>query len=952
MAYHYDPTLVLVSLLISVLASWMALELSSRVYVRQGQASRWYWLAAGSLVMGTGIWAMHYVGMLAYRVDMRVTYHWPTVLLSFMAAVLASASALYLVTRRTMTWLLSLFGGLIMGGGIGAMHYIGMAAMRMPCSKAYDARLVSLSVLLAVCISIAAIRICYALRSEVNSWSGKRLGASLLMGSAIPTMHYVGMAAVHMQGAAGQVNNRATVEVSALSTIGISVAVILFLAFAMLGAALDRRLMGFQSQMKYKEDAHELLSTYQKRLMNAYRRQGVGSWSCDPKTMLFHVDPSLRPMYDMEDDGQLIPREEWLKRVHADDKQLLGERWQRALAGEGHYENEYRVVHKDGTIRHCRTVAVIARDSEGHPNHVEGMTWDVTLERKQQREAEEQAERFHMTLEAIGEGVLSVDQEHRILYANPVACQLIGWTAVESLNRPLMEVFCTQDEQTGQPRTNPVLRCIEQGGTLLGEDGILVSRDGSKCNIRKHVNLIGSQGAAVITFQDVTAARRLEQELVTAATHDALTGLPNRSAFEKNLEKVLGRGPVAGQHCLALLDLDRFKVINDTSGHLAGDAFLKRVVSVLKSSVRSGDYIARMGGDEFLLLLQDTPVEEAESLSRRLLKVVEDLRFTWEHRSYSATVSIGLVAFDSSSQSLETLVSHADVAMYTAKRKGRNRLTTYRATDGEAAGNLQEMEIVAGLRSALDENRFELHAQPIVPASGKEAVPYFELLIRMRNRTGELVPPSTFIPAAESYGMMQAIDRWVVRNALAAYAPAFEAGRTMRFAINVSAESLSDPTFWEFVHKQFQTSGVPPSAITFEVTESGMIQNLDTAANFLKQAKMAGSRVALDDFGTGMSSLSYLKQFSLDVIKIDGSFVRKLRSTPLDQTIVEAIAGIARSMGASTVAECTEDMETVSLAATLGVDYVQGWATGRPQPLTVVLSGQQSKLHLVEPQVA
>ena len=524
MAHHYDLSLVLVSLLISVLASWIALELSSRVHARQGRASRWYWLAAGSLVMGSGIWAMHYVGMLAYRVAVPVAYHWPTVLLSFLAAVFAAACALYLVTRRSVTWFVSVLGGLAMGGGIALMHYIGMAAMRMPCSTAYDAGLVSLSVLLAVVISVVAIRICYSFRADTDSWSGKRICASLLMGSAIPTMHYVGMAAVQTRNTSGApvpVNYQATVQISELSTIGISAGVVIFLMFAIVSAVLDTRFKRFRSQLKKKEDDHELLNSYQQRLMNAYRRQGVGSWSCDPKTMLFQVDPSLRPMYDMEDDGKPVPRENWLKRVHPDDMHLLGERWQTALVGEGHYENEYRVIHRDGSVRHCRTVAVIERDAEGHPIHVEGMTWDVTLERRQQREAEEQAERFHMTLEAIGEGVLSVDGEHRILYANPVACQLVGWTAAEVLNKPLMEVFRAYDEQTGQPRSNPVQRCMEQGGTLLSEGGVLLSRDGSNRNIRKHVNLIGSYGCAVITFQDVTAARRLERDLITAATHDA-----------------------------------------------------------------------------------------------------------------------------------------------------------------------------------------------------------------------------------------------------------------------------------------------------------------------------------------------------------------------------------------------------------------------------------------------
>ncbi|MGI4757601.1 MAG: EAL domain-containing protein, partial [Janthinobacterium lividum] len=902
------------------------------------------------LVMGSGIWAMHYVGMLAYKVDVKVVYHWPTVMLSFAAAAFASATALYLVTRKHVTWSTTLLGGLVMGGGIASMHYIGMAAMRMSCRVRYDARLVSLSVLLAVTISIAAIRICYNCRTETRSWSGRRIGASLLMGAAIPTMHYVGMAAVRMADVG--INDlpldlRATVHVSDLSAVGIAVAAILVLGFGLLSTLVDRRFTGVRKQMKQKEDDHQLLSAYQKRLMNAYRRQGVGSWSCDPATMLFQVDPSLLRMYDMEDDGKSIPRAKWLERVHPDDLHLLADRWQSALAAEGHYENEYRVVHRNGDVRHCRTVAAISRDTAGEPNHVEGMTWDVTLERRQQKEAEEQAQRFHMTLEAVGDGVLSVDENQQILYANPVACTLIGCTAAECLNRPLMEVFRTEDEATGQARGNPIDRCIEQGGILLSEDGVLVALDGTRRNIRKHVNLIGDHGGAVITFQDVTQARRLERNLVTAATHDALTGLPNRAAFEDTLTNVLSSGCAPCTHGLALLDLDRFKIINDTCGHLAGDAFLKQVVAVLTTEIRGSDYLARMGGDEFLVLLKGVRADEAELWSQRMLQAIEGVHFTWEHRSYRATCSIGMVMFDESASSVETLVSQADVAMYTAKRKGRNQCAIYQESQGEAAGNLHDMEMVANLRSALEEDRFELHAQPIVPVSGREPTPYFELLIRMKDKAGNLIPPGQFIPAAESYGMMQSIDRWVVRKAFAMYAPVFKAGTNIRFAINLSAESLSDPALWAFVEEQFRSSGVPPSAITFEVTESGMIQNLETAASFLKQAKQAGSRVALDDFGTGMSSLSYLKQFSLDVIKIDGSFIRKLRSTLLDQTIVEAIAKIARSMGATTVAECTEDMETVELAAALGIDYVQGWATGRPQPLVHVLAAKETKLHLV-----
>jgi EAL domain-containing protein (putative c-di-GMP-specific phosphodiesterase class I) len=246
------------------------------------------------------------------------------------------------------------------------------------------------------------------------------------------------------------------------------------------------------------------------------------------------------------------------------------------------------------------------------------------------------------------------------------------------------------------------------------------------------------------------------------------------------------------------------------------------------------------------------------------------------------------------------------------------------------------MEIVADLRRAIDENCFELHAQPIVPAHGRNAPTYYELLIRMRNARGQLVSPASFIPAAERYGLMPLIDRWVIRNAFLQLAAYCRVEPNCQFAINVSADSLSDPTLWEYVQTQFLETAMSPSNITFEVTETGLIHNVGHAAGFLRQAQAAGCRIALDDFGTGLSSLSYLKQFPLNVIKVDGSFIRHLASQPLDQTIVRAIAEIAKSMSACTVAECVEDGQTMHLLEQQGVDFVQGWHTGRPVPLATL----------------
>lgn len=335
--------------------------------------------------------------------------------------------------------------------------------------------------------------------------------------------------------------------------------------------------------------------------------------------------------------------------------------------------------------------------------------------------------------------------------------------------------------------------------------------------------------------------------------------------------------------------------------------------------------------------MQDSNGRQGESQANRLLGLISALRFPWLEKTYDVTASLGMVILDASSPDPGVLISQADVATFTSKRSGRNRVSVYTDKEGGAAGDHQEMEIVADLRRAIEENCFELHAQPIASATVPGFATYFEILVRMRNERGQLVPPSLFIPAAERYGLMTMVDRWVIRNALKQYSSSRPCRFDLHFSINLSADSLSDDTLWSFVQEQFALSGVPPENITFEITESGLIQNLKTAKEFIELARRAGCRIALDDFGTGLSSLSYLKQFSFDVLKIDGSFVRELVSSPLDRSIIRAIAEIAKASDAATVAECVEDTQMIQLLQQLGIDYVQGWATGRPVPLDSVL---------------
>ena len=935
MLHTYNPFLVFTSLVISFAAAWLALEFSSRVHAQTSLRRRAVWLLLGSCVLGMGIWAMHYVGMLAFQVPFPMLYDWPTVVVSLFAAVASSGIALYLVSRPVMRLWQLVFGSLCMGGGIAGMHYIGMAAMRMPCETHYQAPLVILSVVLAVVICCVALRICYAARADRDLWSLKRLSSALLMGAAIPSMHYIGMAALRMEpmhDAMAVQTGSNVVHVGSLGTICLVIGALIIMALAVFLSALNRRALSQEEQIAQQSREQSELDQYQRRLLQAFSGLGVGAWECDPATGLFVADAALRSMFEIPEETAAIPRELWRSRVHPDDHVELDRRWRAALLESSSYENEYRVLRTDRGYCRFRTVATIERDKDGNAQRVVGMTWDVTAEHEQRRALLDERERFQRTLEAVGDAVISVNESGAIDYVNPAAAALFALQPDECTGKPLMQVLTTEDENTGKARTNPVTRCREQGGRLFCEDGVLVNHLGRRYNISKQVTLLENDHA-VITIQDITAQRTAARALEFAATHDALTELPNRAAFDARLQQLWNGERNNGRvHCLCLLDLDRFKIINDTSGHLAGDALLKQVVRLLRQHLNSGDMLARMGGDEFLFLFQDTNSNRVRVWAQRVLAALERMRFEWQGKPYAVTASIGVVEFDENTASRESLISEADIAMFTAKHNGRNQMGVYQ--DGGAV--LKEMETLGELRLALEQQRFELHAQPIVPVHNTGDQSYFELLVRMRDASGGLVPPAVFIPAAEKYGVMRDLDRWIIRHALESYSRHPFLG-DLRFSINLSGQSLSHPELWPFVYEEFRRTAVPPQTITFEVTETGLIENMETAEAFLQQARRLGCRVALDDFGSGLSSLGYLKRFTLDYLKLDGSFVKQMCSSKLDQAIVRSAAQIAHTMNAVSIGECAEDAATVEKLGELGVNLVQGWATGKPRLLQEVL---------------
>jgi len=443
----------------------------------------------------------------------------------------------------------------------------------------------------------------------------------------------------------------------------------------------------------------------------------------------------------------------------------------------------------------------------------------------------------------------------------------------------------------------------------------------------------------VMVFHDCSNERQLKHQLSHQASHDSLTGLANRRKFEHCLEELLTNArKYNSSHALIYLDLDQFKVVNDTCGHVAGDELLSQISVVLKAEVRDSDILARLGGDEFGILLEKSTVRKAKNVAEKLRQAVRNFRFVWQDKTFELGVSIGLTNITAESEDSASLLSAADVACYTAKEMGRNRIHVYTDGDVDLAKRQGEMQWVSRIKQALDENRLCLYGQVIVPvvADPNDAT-HFEILVRMLDEQGELIPPGAFLPAAERYNLMPAIDRWVISHAFAAYSSLgctqSSSGEGCQLSINLSGTSLNDDDFLKFIHAQFKEHNVPPQNISFEITETAAVANLAKAVHFMNDLKATGCRFSLDDFGSGISSFAYLKNLPVDYLKIDGNFVKDMVNDPIDWAMVESITKIGHVMGLKIIAEYVETKEIMNELQKIGVDYGQGYDIGKPKPL-------------------
>jgi len=536
--------------------------------------------------------------------------------------------------------------------------------------------------------------------------------------------------------------------------------------------------------------------------------------------------------------------------------------------------------------------------------------------------------------------VITTDAKGNIDYMNPVAEELTGRKLATLRGKFASENLTLLSDDTRKPLECMVRACLRTGSTVGPVDHVvLVRQDGSEIDVVNTASPIREENGhllgAVLVFHDVGKSRKLAKQLSYQASHDELTGLYNRREFERRLENAMASS--AGdniEHVLCFMDMDQFKIVNDTCGHAAGDELLRQFSAILRSKVRDTDAVARLGGDEFGILYERCTMEVAKRIVDSLLGKVRDFRFEWQGHSFEVGVSVGLVSIIPGDENLSEILSAADVACYAAKDGGRNRMHVYQKDDFELKQRHGEMRWVTRIRKALEENRFCLYAQPIVMVSGKQESPrHYEVLMRLLDEEGRLVPPLAFIPAAERYHMMPAVDQWVVRHTFAQMALHQVELNDVVFSINLSGQSIGDEGFLEFVVDAFAKTGVSARHVCFEITETAAVANINRARTFMATLKDMGCRFSLDDFGSGMSSFSYLQSLKVDFLKIDGSFVKNMCREPVNRAIVESANQIGHAMGMQTVAEFVEDDEILRALGVIGVDFAQGYGIAKPCPI-------------------
>ncbi len=633
--------------------------------------------------------------------------------------------------------------------------------------------------------------------------------------------------------------------------------------------------------------------------------------------------------------------------------ELVNENIAHRLAGEPAAERyEIEMAGLTGQVTRLEITSAVI-DYEGGPALlVTGVeiipTQTVQTLRAMTAEEEAQARRDSRrarALESLSDAIVTTDESGIIEFMNAAAATLTGTNADLAVGKSLAEIVeLVDDDDTTAARANRTYLALPSGeqSTASRRAVLLSHRGGAESAVEVSSTPIRSAQldvtGTVLLLRDVTEQRGITRQMSYQATHDALTGLINRGEFERRVTEANDSGHRGeAHHVLCYLDLDRFKIVNDTSGHLAGDSMLREVAKLLRDAVRDSDFVGRLGGDEFGMLLVGCPLEKARQIADDVCRAVGDYRFIWKDKLFNIGVSVGLVEISRESGTMEELLAAADAACYVAKKEGAGRVAVYSARDEARARQTGEIQWLQRLQSALKENRFQLYQQTIVPAYADDGTgPRMEVLVRMTDEFGNEVMPAEFIRAAERHKLMRLVDRWVVQTTFTAVGRGIVAlPDSHTIAINISAQTLGDPQFLEFVVECLDRTGALPTQICFEISEAAVIANLEHARRFVGVLHGMGCQFAIDDFGAGVASFSNLKNLPFDYLKIDGSLTQNLARDTVNQAMVTAMIKLARSLNFKVIAEQVEEASAADFVRRIGVDFLQGYAIGRPKPLLI-----------------
>ena len=692
--------------------------------------------------------------------------------------------------------------------------------------------------------------------------------------------------------------------------------------------------------MQRWRDQKELRDS-RERLRLALSASGLGMWDWDLRTGELHVDPRYVRIFGGDPATFVRHIESVHQLLHPDDlrhsTQVVADHI-RGKTPAYYVRTRYRTP--QGGWRWVATFGqVTERDAEGRAVRLSGTNQDIDEQVRADEERERLMAHIQMLMDSTDEGICGLDGAGLCTFVNRAAVRMLGYPAADLLGRDFIAGVVQPEPAAGGSQL--LVAAVRRGERLTAGDQRFRRHDGSLLTVSCSVSPMlsdGTRAGAVLVFSDVTEQRELSRRLARQAVQDSLTGLVNRRGFEDRLREVVEDARTRDrQHALCYIDLDQFKLINDTCGHGAGDRLLQQLESVLRPELRDEDVLARLGGDEFGVLLVNCPLARAVNVAEGLRDRIQHFSYQWGGRKFSIGASIGVVPITAQSADLTGVLVAADAACYVAKEAGRNRVHVSLPDDKHVLRHRGEMQWVTRIREALEEDRFQLVFEPMLDLrTAGRGVRHFEILTRMVDAQGGVIMPGSFIPAAERYQLMAAVDLHILRTLLrflGGLPASVVRPELASFAVNLSGGSLSSPGLLETIHQAIRQSGVPPASLSFEITETAAIANLDESVRWMKSLRELGCRFSLDDFGSGLSSYAYLKNLPVDYLKIDGSFIRRLDQDTLSLAIVNSINDIGHQIGLRTIAEHVENESVLAKVRSAGVDYAQGYGIGRARPL-------------------